>query len=382
MKTNKTMLSHPEKWLVIIGTLALGASAASAQSTDSSLTDLLIQKGIITSDEAKQAESDAKKASADAPKTVISGRIYYDFTNVESETESGSKLSTSGLGFDVKRFYLGVDHSFDKTWAININTDSSYNSSTGNVSTYIKTAYIQAKLDPMAIIQIGSANMPWIPFIDDIYGFRYVESSLNDRLKVANSADWGLHLLGKGDLISYNVAAVNGGGYKNPSRSKSVDFEGRVSIEPVKGLTFGVGGYSGKQGKDTETSSATNTASRVSLMGAYTAKSFGVGIEYFTEENWGYTASTSEDKADGFSIFGNVVISGPVSAFARYDFAKPSKTLYDDEKDNYFNLGLQYHVMKGIDIALVYKHEKIDNPPSATQMAEYNEIGIFGQIKF
>ena len=383
MKTKKTVLSHAEKWLALLGTFALAASAASAQSTtDSTLTDLLVKKGIITSDEAKQAIAEASKSAADAPTTVISGRIYYDFTTIESKTESGKKLSTSGMGFDVKRFYLGVSHTFDKIWSINLNTDSSYSSTTGVVSTFIKTAYVQAKFDPMAIIQVGSANMPWLPFVEDIYGMRYVEKTLCDRISMANSADWGLHVLGSNGFVSYNVAAVNGNGYKNLTRSKTVDYEGRVSIEPVKGLTFGVGGYTGKQGKDTETTPATRTASRYSLMSAYATKTFCVGVEYFTENNWGYTASTHEDKADGFSIFGNVVIADPISVFARYDCAKPSKTLYEDEKDNYFNVGVQYHVMKGIDIALVYKNEEIDNPPSASQMAKYSEIGIFGQIKF
>jgi polyhydroxyalkanoate synthesis regulator phasin len=375
------MLSHHNKWYALLGTLTLAATAASAQ-TDSTLTDLLVKKGILTADDAKQVQAGATAAKADESSTEISGRIYFDFTNVDSKNKAGDKLDASGFGTDVKRFYFGVTHKFNSMWLININTDSSYSSSNGNVSTYIKTAYVQATLDPLAIIQVGSANMPWIPFDEDLYGFRYVESTVVDRLKLGNSADWGLHLLGKSGMFSYNVAAVNGGGYKKPARSKGVDYEGRVSIEPTKGLVFGLGAYTGKQGKDMETVAASNTANRLSLVGAYTTKKFGIGAEYFTEKNWGYTASTSKDKADGFSVFGNATIHGPFSVFARYDYAKPSKTLASSEKDNYFNVGLQYHAMKGVDIALVYKYEKIDNQPSSSAMAKYNEIGIFGQFKF
>jgi hypothetical protein len=375
------MLSNNKKWLSLFSTLTLAACAASAQS-DSQLTNLLIKKGIISESDIQQDKAAAAVKAADESSTTISGRIYFDFTDVTSKTESGDKLDASGFGTDVKRFYFGVTHKFDSIWSININTDSTYSSSNGNISTYIKTAYVQAKLDPLATIQVGSANMPWLPFVEDIYGFRYIESTLSDRLKMANSADWGIHLLGNSGMVSYNVAAVNGAGYKKYARSKSIDFEGRLGLEPVKGLTFAVGGYSGKQGKDLESSDAKHTANRYSVMAAYATKAFTVGVEYFSEENWGYTASTSEDKANGFSVFGNVKIHGPFSAFARYDMAKPSKTLDSDQKDKYFNIGLQYEAMKGVDVALVYKNECIDNPASASSMEKYSEIGIFGQVKF
>ena len=377
------MLSHHKKWLALFGTLALAASAAFAQQTDSQLIDILIKKGVISADDVKQAQASEAKASANEPTTTISGKIFFDFTNIEAKTADGTKVNPSGFGTDVKRFYLGATHTFNKVWSMNINTDSGYSSGTGAVSTFIKTAYIQAKLDPMAIVQIGSANMPWIPFVEDNYGFRYVENTLTDRLHMANSADWGVHLLGSNGMVSYNVAAVNGGGYKNPGRSKSADFEGRVSIEPVKGLTLAVGGYSGKQGKDSNTAPvSTHTASRYSLLAVYTTKAYRLGAEYFSEDNWGYTAASATDKADGYSVFGNVTLSGPFAAFARYDEAKPSKTLFSSEKDKYFNVGVQYHAYKGVDLALVYKNERIDNPASASQVAKYDEIGLFGQIAF
>jgi hypothetical protein len=40
--------------------------------------------------------------------------------------------------------------------------------------------------------------------------------------------------------------------------------------------------------------------------------------------------------------------------------AQPSKDLNPDLRDEYFNVGLVNHVRKGIDLALVYKHEQVD----------------------
>lgn len=381
------MLTLKSKLLAGFAGVAIMATSAMAQ--DQALIDTLIKKGIITSDEAAQIQADAaaekKKVAAAAvteSKTIVSGKLYIDVTNLDAENSSGTKLASSGTGLDVKRFYLGATHIFDKVWSCNINTDSTYNASTGQTNLFIKTAYVQAKIDPALIVQAGSANQPWIPFDEDTYGFRYVENTLIDRLHFGNSADWGVHVLGSSGIVSYSVAAVNGGGYKNPTRSKGMDLEGRVSITPVEGLTLAVGGYNGKLGKDVYGSPATHTASRWDVLAAYANKQFRIGAEYFNETDWGFTASSQEDKADGYSIFGNAVISGPFSVFARYDESKNSKTLHPNLKEQYYNGGFQYHVMTGIDLALVWKHDHIDNPTSATALAKSDEVGLFSQIAF
>ncbi|HWA85227.1 MAG TPA: hypothetical protein VG710_03300, partial [Opitutus sp.] len=197
-----------------------------------------------------------------------------------------------------------------------------------------------------------------------------------------NSADWGVHVLGTSGMVSYNVAAVNGGGYKNPTRSKGMDLEGRVSVEPVKGLTFAAGADTGKQGKDLEGTPAKRTTTRYDLLAAYKNKQFRVGAEYFWESDWGFTGSAQSDAGDGYSLFGDVVLSGPVSAFARWDHDKTSKKLHPAMEEDYFNGGLQWHAFAGIDVALVYKHDHIDNPASTGTVTKYDEFGVFSQVAF
>lgn len=384
------MLTLNSKWLALSAVAALGATVALAQD-NSALIDTLIKKGILTQDEAAQIQAEAaasqKAAAVTAPvvspsKTIVSGKLYVDVSSIDAETQNGTKVAPSGLGLDVKRFYFGVTHEFNSVWSANINTDSAYNGSTGQTNLFIKTAYVQAKLSPLAIIQAGSANQPWIPFDEDNYTFRYVENTLIDRLHMGNSADWGLHLLGSSGMFSYNVAAVNGGGYKNPTRSKGMDLEGRVNFTPIAGLTLAVGGYDGKLGKDNYGAPAKRTASRYDLLAVYATKEFRVGAEWFSASDWGYTGSTLSDKADGYSIFGNATISGPFSVFARYDDSKNSKKLHPNEQEKYYNVGFQYHVINGIDLALVYKHDNVDNPASASQVSKYNEFGLFSQVAF
>lgn len=373
------------KWLALIGGAALTAGAMLAQDNNKALLDILVKKGILTNDEAGQIQAEVAqtKAKQSSVKTTVSGKLYIDVSNVTAKTAAGTKVDPSGTGLDVKRFYFGVTHQFDDMWLANINTDSAFSSSTGTVSTFIKTAYVQAKFAPEAIVQVGSANMPWIPFVEDLYGYRYVENTLTDRLHVANSADWGVHLLGSNGIVSYNVAAVNGGGYKNPTRSKTMDFAGRLSAEPIKGLVFAVGGYDGKLGKDGNASAASHTANRYDALVAYATSQFHVGAEYYSETDWGQTAhALPSDKGDGFSVWGAVKIADPFSVFARYDSDKPSKTLHPNEKEWYGNIGLEYTAIKGVNLSLVYKHDHIDNPPSASTVTKYDEIGVFSQIAF
>ncbi len=328
--------------------------------------------------------------------TTVGGKAYFDFTNIDN-TSNGEKVDPSGTGADAKRFYLSVSHGFDALWSANLTTDFNYTSATNETQLFVKKAYLQAKLSDAAIISIGSNDLPWIPFVETLYGYRYVENTLIDRLKFGTSADWGLHLKGKqmGGMVKYAVSVVNGNGYKNPSRSKSMDISARISVNPVKGLTLGAAYRNGKLGQETQTTSTANTASRVDLVADYRFSMYNVGVEYFNAKNYTSTAVSTgpEDRADGYSVWGTVTPTEKVAVFARYDYAKPSKDLNNSLKDTYYNLGVSYKARKHVDLALVYKYDKVENGSISTSNGniggintstngQYREIGLWTQVKF
>ena len=154
--------------------------------------------------------------------TSVSGRMYYDVTSIDQK-DDGVKQAQNGVNFDIKRFYISVDHTFNKTFSADITTDFNYDSGpAGATQLYIKKAYLQAKLSDAAVIRLGSTDLPWVPFVEDIYGYRYLEQTLIDRTKFGTSADWGVHLAGKvpAGMVTFNyaLAAINGSGYKKPRR--------------------------------------------------------------------------------------------------------------------------------------------------------------------
>jgi hypothetical protein len=89
-------------------------------------------------------------------------------------------------------------------------------SGAGASQLYLKKAYLQARIDHAPVVRFGAADLPWVPYAEAIYGYRYLENTLIDRVKAGTSSDWGVHVLGSffGGLLNYDFAAVNGGGYK------------------------------------------------------------------------------------------------------------------------------------------------------------------------
>lgn len=315
--------------------------------------------------------------------TKISGRLYYDLTHIE-DSNRGVKTDKSGFAFDIKRFYLGVDHRFNDRWSMNLTTDFQYSSAISSTEIYIKKAYVQYKLSDAFVLRAGAADLPWVPFAEGWYGMRYIENTLADRLKFGTSADWGIHASGKlaGGSLEYAVAALNGNGYKNPSRSQGLDFEGRLSFSPTSRTVLGVGLYTGTLGRDKETTPALHTANRVNFMAAYMNGNTRLGVEYFQANNWNNVATVATDKASGWSLWGSHGLNqAGVTLFARYDNSHPSRTLDPTLRDTYYNLGVEWPVAPGIKLATVYKHTEQRNA-LRTRDLQTDEFGVWGEFRF
>lgn len=341
--------------------------------------------------------------------TSISGRMYFDLSDVSQKTNTGNpattgRVSPSGVGFDLKRFYVGIDHKFNDTYSANLTMDEQYSSALNATEFFVKKAYLQAAYSPMLTVRLGAADMPWIPFAEDVYGYRYVEPTLTDRTKFGNSSDWGVHVLGKFDdgHFGYQLSVVNGAGYKVPGiaganagngnlRAKGVDVEGRVNAS-FGPFVLAVGGYEGKLGKNYQVAPGgvpltLHEATRVNALAAFVNPQFRVGVEVFEAKNWGVT---SANKADGYSGFASWNFAPKMSVFGRYDYVKPAKTSTPSEKDGYFNVGLSYEPVKIVDLSLVYKRDKVENGALSTAngtiggavSGSYDEFGLFGQVRW
>jgi hypothetical protein len=326
----------------------------------------------------RQAEPGQPAPDAWTSKTKIGGTAFMDFTNID-QTRNGTKTDASGTGLDVKRFYLTVDHAFDDIWSANVTTDFNYSSVDGQTHVFVKKAYLQGAFSKLATLRVGSASLPWISFVEDWYGYRFVESTLVDRARFGTSTDWGVHLLGGSGMFNYQASVINGGGYKNPTRSNSVDFEGRVGFQPIESVMIGVGGYSGDLGKNTHSTPALHDAHRYDAMIAYHGGGLRLGGEYFRAGNWNNVLTPATDSADGWSVWSSYDF-GSASIFARYDRVNPSRDLDPGLKDTYYNFGVAFPVTEGVRVALAYKNELLKDDGKTNTRSR--EIGAWGEVKF
>jgi hypothetical protein len=330
--------------------------------------------------------------------TSISGKAFFNVSNI-SQKRSGVDQTVNGTEAELKRFYIGVDHKFDNVFSANLTTDFRYgtNGTTNDVLVYVKKAYFQAKLDPAFTVRVGAADLPWVPFVEGVYGYRFIENTLIDRTKFGTSSDWGVHVLGSfgpNNLVSYQVSAINGSGYKTLARnSDTIDLEGRISVTPIKPIVLAVGGYSGKLGKSAENGAITHRATRFDALAAYTDKRIRAGVEYFAAKNWNNVNTVATDKSDGWSTFGSFAFTPKIGAFGRYDWVKPNRDTNPALHDHYFNFGLDYKPLGPLDLALVYKRDRANNGFLSTSngtiggltnttSGTYNEVGLFGQLVF
>ncbi|MXO60793.1 hypothetical protein GRI89_14715 [Altererythrobacter salegens] len=376
----------------------LDSAQAKAEAAEDAANDAAqtAQVAAATAADAK-AESDTTGAFAKAAKwaadTKISGRMYYNVSSVNAKDAAGNKVESDG-GFELKRFYLGVDHKFDDTFAGNVTMDVSPVDNGGKAvgyGFYIKKAYLEAKLAKELKLRLGSADMPWIPYVEGVYGYRHIEKTLTDLDSFGTSADWGVHA--SGDLadgvVSYQVSAVDGAGYREPKFTETIDFEGRISAK-FGGFNVAVGGYTGELGKDVTGAAPYRTATRFNAMLAYKDEIAGmpvtIGGEYFTAKNWKVLQAAPKDKAEGYSLFASIAPVEQWSVFGRLDHIEPFKNSAPLMQDDFMMFGVQFSPATIVDFALVYKRDnadgglKIGNLGSGQEKRD--EVGLYGQFRF
>jgi hypothetical protein len=387
------------------------ASAAKAQSYDE-----LAQRIDALEEELQNAEmhtADALNNPPPAPSgwwsnTSISGRMYFDVTNIENKvngvkstaaTAANGTTNGNGTNFDIKRFYIGIDHTFNSIFSANVTTDVTYDGGAGAGQLYLKKAYLQAKVDPALIVRIGATDLPWVPYAEGIYGYRYLENTLIDRTKFGTSSDWGVHVLGAlfDGMLNYDFAAINGGGYKkfpgggDVNRFDQFDFEGRISAV-YDGFNVAVGGYTGKLGTPYGVTTH-HTAERFDAMAAYVANGLRLGVEYFDATDYSaalVASATPGDAAHGVSGFGSYFFTPEWGVFGRYDSVDPNTKTAPARHDDYYTFGVTWHPTQIVDFSLAYKHDEVSHGTLSTSNGtiggstngEYNEIGIFGDFQF
>jgi hypothetical protein len=164
--------------------------------------------------------------------TIVGGQVFLDVSHITNQ-HHGVDVNPTGTGFDIKRGYLIVDHKFNDIFSADLTTD----------------------------VQFSTASTAVVT----------TPTGTTTALTNQNTSGGVTEVMIK--LVTYSASVLDGGGYKNPTRTKDVDFEGAIGVTPIEWLTVGAGFYSGHLGQVTQATSsfASNTATRIDGLGSSTS---------------------------------------------------------------------------------------------------------------
>ncbi|OQX61686.1 MAG: hypothetical protein B5M56_08380 [Desulfococcus sp. 4484_241] len=321
------------------------------------LVDVLVEKGIITRQEAREIreQADEEPTVPDYLKGWKFGILgYLDYSNGRSPLAGGSDTSyndfrlTRGY-FTVKR---DVTHWLGGRMTIDIHKDTS-----GDYKERMK--YLYAEMRPKDAgfltgmkIEAGLGHIPWLDFEEHVNPYRCQGTMAIERAGVLNSADTGVSIRGNfggtlndatgktgnhhydGLYGTWHIGLYNGPGYHASEGNNNKVLEGRLTVRPLPdvlpGLQFSYFGVYG-EGNKMAAGAADYPDYHVNLgMISYEHPDVILTAQYIATDgqkdgNW-VDASGEALSAEGYSFFGRVrlaMLDPDLAVFARYDNFDP-----------------------------------------------------------
>jgi len=394
------------------------ATAIAGEITDPILKKL-VEKGVLTKQEAMSVMQDMDKDAVEQDKVVekkIDKKVaevaptegkdlgdvvkamkgfkfgllwylsYMDGQGADVGGKAGDGVNHNR--FAIKRGYFRVTKTFVPWFDAHMTLDVSQtkddgSSLDGSVAVRIKYAYGKFKLPDVAFLtkpyfEAGIVHMPWLDFEEHVNFYRLQDTMFVERNKTFNSADFGVtfvSLLGgtmdeeyqhnvnhyyPGRYGSMAVGIYNGGGYHSSEKNGNKALEGRLTVRPlpdiVPGLQLSYFGIYGKGNKDTEPDWTVNLPF-VSYEHKYVTLT---GQYYWGKGNQG---GSDENKKDGYSFFAEIKPIDKFSIIGRYDKFDPNTDADNDGNTRYI-AGIAYHFYKQHKnmVLLDYDHVSYQDP--------------------
>ena len=368
------------------------AGAAIAEDVTNPILEKLVEKGLLTQQEAMSVEQD--KESEDIAKIIKAlkgfkfGLLWYlSYQNGKDGEGTGDSFNQ----FVVKHGYLTVSKEFlpylSARMTLDITTvndpedpEDKPNNLDGSIALRIKYLYGQFNLPAIGFftqpfIEWGVVHMPWLDYEEHVNFYRCQDTMFLERNETFNSADIGLtfvSLLGgkmdedyqkrvshyyPGRYGSVAVGVYNGGGYHASEKNNNKVLEGRLTVRPlpdvIPGLQFSYFGVYGKGNTETDPPDW-----RVNLgFAQFEHDYFVLTGQYYSGK--GNQKGTDEKDKDGYSIFGELKPHKKFSIFGRYDRFDPDTDAGDNENTRYI-AGVAYHMDKQHKNMIVLDYDYVD----------------------
>ena len=340
--------------------------------------------------EAKEEVNEAKKEIvADAKKelklpewlsrTKIGGKAYLQY---RYELKDSNKDMND---FDVTRFYFTVESDLQDRVSMKMTTDmyprvkssDGKDSTEGDYEVRLKHGFLTFKDYPFKDLNIlfGQADLPWVPYEEDLWGYRVQGTIFPDREGLLTSTDLGIGVKGKlfNEILDLHLALVNGEGWNDPEQNKYKDFQGRLTFRPFKGkeyledLTLSLFGVVGNYDKDEDRNRfisqiAFKKKDFATLAGEYLRARDPRGKRAKKEPSLeGISGNTT---GEGFGIFGVVNsnifgLTNKFDLFGRFDSFDPDEDISNNSHKRYI-YGIAYKWNKNLTLLINNQREDFD----------------------
>ncbi|MEP0766728.1 MAG: hypothetical protein HRF45_09340 [Fimbriimonadia bacterium] len=290
--------------------------------------------------------------------------------------------------------------------------DADYRLSDGNLEKVSTSMDVQTKyfffevtdaLYRTGFVRVGQAPQPWVPFQEDLWGYRVQGTVFSDRSGYLSSTDLGLSFGGTipDGYGSWHGAFVNGEGWKSPERGKHKDFHFRATVYPfakspeaVKNLF--VSGFFSTGAYDDVSAGPRDRERAIGQIGYRKAGSVYLGAEYLwasdpadkMKARYPSLAARSGQISDarGYSVYGvlNVGVLGRGAdaakwdILARFDNLDPDNEIADNDVERWI-VGVSHRFSSNVLALLDY--ETVEYASGAGKPDE-RRISLRADIKF
>jgi phosphate-selective porin OprO and OprP len=341
----------------------------SAQSTNDVL-NVLIANGTISQQQAdsvraeaaiKQQEADAAKKSFfvnAARQMQLSGYTQFRYQILD---EPGKKD-----GFDIRRARLDLKGNLTPFFGYRLQADFAEKpkmiDAFGDIklADYFTITAGQFKI-PFSMESVAADNK--LEVIDRSQVVEALAARSKDVIGNQNGRDIGIQAggvllkTGNGALLEYQVGVFNGSGINvADTANEAKDVAGRIVLNPVKGLSFGVSGYNGwGRAIKPDEKGKSQVRNRFGVEASYTTPRISVKAEYIQGQD-GIT-----DKKGGYLQAGYFILPQRLQLVAKYDVYDPST----EKKDNISTLyvaGVNIHFNAWSKLQLFYTFREEEGP--------------------
>ena len=290
-------------------------------------------------------------------KISFSGTVFSDYSYQVSSPDDGAK-GENGFGF--RRVYLTADYKMSDKFSGRFRLEGADDATNaqGKPAPFVKDLYLRWNdaFGDSHRVTFGLTSPPMWTAAESQWGYRSLEKTIQDRIKIASSRDIGIVVDGPvSDKVRYAImVANNSGGKAETDKYKRV--YGQLDFRPADNIraTLGADYYQLEGGSSTSMNAFigyTLEKARLGIEGVYNPKSF--------------DATEDTDNQFGLSLFANADLTDKQRIVARYDL-QDRDNLGTQTSSNWALLGVAFLVDKNVQIIpnVIYEKKDVDNDAS------------------